>query len=123
LFIFANQPKLPKSGDLMKISFNWLKEYIELEQSVEEIADILTATGLEVENIDPLEPVEGGLEGLVIGEVLTCHKHPNADKLKVTTVNIGKEEPSRIVCGAPNVEIGQKVIVAPVGTTLYPKGD
>lgn len=123
MFIFANQPKLPKSGDLMKISFNWLKEYIELEQSVEEIADILTATGLEVENIDPLEAVEGGLEGLVIGEVLTCHQHPNADKLKVTTVNIGKEEPSRIVCGAPNVEIGQKVIVAPVGTTLYPKSE
>jgi len=105
----------------MKISFNWLKEYIELDQSVEEIADILTATGLEVESIDPLEPVKGGLEGLVIGEVLTCRQHPNADKLIITTVNIGKKEASHIVCGAPNVEIGQKVIVAPVGSTLYPK--
>ncbi len=106
----------------MKISFNWLKEYIELDQSVEEIADILTATGLEVESIEPMEPVKGGLKGLIIGEVLTCHQHPNADKLRVTTVNIGNGEPPHIVCGAPNVEIGQKVIVAPVGTTLYLKG-
>lgn len=104
----------------MKISFNWLKEYIELNQSAEDIGKILTDTGLEVETIEEFETVKGGLQGIVIGEVLTCEKHPNADKLKITTVDIGDGTISPIVCGAPNVATGQKVIVATVGTTLYP---
>ncbi len=106
----------------MKISLNWLKDYIALEESPQQIADTLTATGLEVEGIEEYEQVKGGLEGLVIGEVLTCEKHPDADKLKVTTVDIGGEEPSSIVCGAPNVAAGQKVVVATVNATLYPEG-
>ncbi len=108
----------------MKISLNWLKKYIDLPESEEEISQLLTATGLEVEGLEQFEKFEGGLEGLVIGEVITCELHPNADKLKVTTVDIGAEELSPIVCGAPNVAAGQKVIVATVGTTLYPfEGD
>ncbi len=106
----------------MKISYNWLKEYIQIHESPEKIGQLLTDTGLEVEGIDKIEPVEGGLHGIVIGEVLTCAQHSNADKLKVTTVDIGKDEPAPIVCGAPNVAVGQKVIVATVGTTLYPTG-
>ncbi|MEQ8924278.1 MAG: phenylalanine--tRNA ligase subunit beta, partial [Fulvivirga sp.] len=104
----------------MKISYNWLKEYIELNDSPEKIGKVLTDTGLEVESIEAFETVKGGLEGIVIGEVLTCEKHPNADKLKVTTVDIGHGQVSPIVCGAPNVAAGQKVIVATVNTTLYP---
>ncbi|MTI20881.1 phenylalanine--tRNA ligase subunit beta, partial [Fulvivirga sp. RKSG066] len=106
----------------MKISLNWLKDYIELDQPVEKISQTLTDTGLEVEGLEEFGKIEGGLEGLVIGEVLTCEKHPNADKLSITTVDIGTDSPSPIVCGAPNVAAGQKVIVATVGTTLYPKG-
>ncbi|MEM8568552.1 MAG: YtpR family tRNA-binding protein, partial [Bacteroidota bacterium] len=106
----------------MKISYNWLKQYIEIDEPAETIGQRLTDTGLEVEGIEKIEPVEGGLKGIVIGEVLTCEKHPNADKLKVTTVDIGNEEPSPIVCGAPNVAAGQKVMVATVGATLYPTG-
>lgn len=105
----------------MKISYRWLTQYIDLPPH--EIADLdeqLTQTGLEVEGIDKVEAVPGGLKGMVIGEVLTCEKHPNADKLRVTTVDIGAEEPSPIVCGAPNVAAGQKVIVATVGAKLYP---
>ena len=104
----------------MKISLNWLKEYISLEQSSEEICDILTQTGLEVEGFEQIEQIKGGLKGVVIGEVLTCGKHPNADKLSMTTVDIGLDTPSPIVCGAPNIATGQKVLVATVGTTLYP---
>lgn len=104
----------------MKIAYNWLKEYIKIEKSVEETADILTASGLEVEGIADFEEIQGNLEGLVIGEVLTCEKHQNADKLSVTTVDIGGENPSPIVCGASNVKAGIKVIVATVGATLYP---
>lgn len=104
----------------MKISFNWLKEYINIDQPAEEVGKILTDTGLEVETIEEFETVKGGLEGIVIGEVLTCEKHPNADKLKITTVDIGNGTVSPIVCGAPNVAAGQKVIVAAVGSTLYP---
>jgi len=107
----------------MKISHNWLKEYIRTDVPVEELGDILTNIGLEVEVVETFQSVRGGLEGVVIGEVLTCSKHPNADKLTVTTVNIGQDEPVRIVCGAPNVEAGQKVPVATVGTTLYPTED
>ncbi|WP_420385326.1 phenylalanine--tRNA ligase subunit beta [Roseivirga sp.] len=106
----------------MKISLNWLKQYINLTESPEEISKILTDTGLEVEGLEEVESVKGGLKGLVVGEVLTATPHPNADRLKVTTVDIGTDEPSPIVCGAPNVAAGQKVIVATVGTTLYPKG-
>ncbi len=105
----------------MKISYNWLKQYINTNLSPVEAGNILTGTGLEVESIEKIEAIKGGLEGVIVGEVITCEKHPDADKLKVTTVNIGKEETLQIVCGAPNVAIGQKVIVATVGTTLYPK--
>ena len=103
----------------MKISYSWLKDYIELEQSPEEVAEILTQTGLEVAGVEEVETVKGGMKGLVVGKVLTCKQHPNADKLSVTTVDVGSGEPLHIVCGAPNVAAGQKVVVAPVGTTLY----
>lgn len=108
----------------MKISYNWLKEYIDIPESAEEIGKVLTATGLEVESVEPEESVKGGLKGLVIGEVLTCAKHPNADKLSVTTVDAGGPAPLKIVCGAPNVAAGQKVVVAVPGTTIHPtKGE
>ncbi len=107
----------------MKISINWLKDYIKLEESPEAIGDILTQAGLEVEGIEKFEAVPGGLKGLVIGKILTCAKHPNADKLSVTTVDIGDGEATPIVCGAPNVAEGQKVIVATVGAMLYPAPD
>jgi phenylalanyl-tRNA synthetase beta chain len=103
----------------MKISYNWLKEYIDIDLEATEVARYLTDTGLEVEGIENVESVKGGLKGIVIGEVLTKEQHPNADRLSVTTVNIGKEEPLKIVCGAPNVEAGQKVPVATIGTILY----
>lgn len=107
----------------MKIALNWLKNYINITQSPEELSETLTNTGLEVEGIEEIETVPGGLKGLVIGEVKTCEKHPNADKLSITTVDIGEEEPVQIVCGAPNVAAGQKVVVAMVNSTLYPKPD
>lgn len=107
----------------MKISYNWLKQYVNTTKSPEELDKILTDTGLEVESVSKIEAVKGGLDGVVVGEVLTCEKHPDADKLKVTTVNIGEGEPLQIVCGAPNVAAGQKVIVATVGCTLYPNPD
>lgn len=107
----------------MKISFNWLKKYINTDLSVEEVGVIITDTGLEVEGLEEVESIKGGLEGLVIGEVLTKTKHPDADRLNVTTVNIGAETPLQIVCGAPNVDIGQKVVIATVGTKLYPNPD
>ena len=106
----------------MKISLNWLKEYIELKESPEEIAHLLTMTGLEVEGIETVETIKGGLAGVVIGEVLECKKHPNADKLSVTKVDVGEVALLPIVCGAPNVAVGQKVLVAKVGTTLFPQG-
>jgi len=104
----------------MKISYSWLKQYINISESAEEIGGVLTATGLEVESVEPFETVKGGLKGLVIGEVLTCAKHPNADKLSVTTVDVGGERPLHIICGASNVAAGQKVVVATPGTTIYP---
>jgi phenylalanyl-tRNA synthetase beta chain len=106
----------------MKISFNWLKTYISTDISAEEAGKILTDTGLEVEGIEKIEAVRGGLDGVLIGKVLTCEKHPDADKLKVTTVDLGTEI-VQIVCGAPNVAEGQTVVVATVGCTLYPKPD
>ncbi|MCG8318888.1 MAG: phenylalanine--tRNA ligase subunit beta [Cytophagales bacterium] len=106
----------------MKISLKWLKEYIEVKDKPEVLSETLTQTGLEVEGIEKYESVEGGLEGMVIGNVLTCEKHPNADKLKITTVDVGEQETLPIVCGAPNIAAGQQVVVAKVGSTLYPKG-
>ena len=103
----------------MNISYNWLKKYINTEKTPAEIAEILTSLGLEVGSVEEVETIRGGLKGLVVGEVLTCAKHPNADKLSVTTVNIGSGEALPVVCGAPNVAAGQKVVVATVGTTLY----
>lgn len=105
----------------MKISYKWLKSYIDAPLNPEETAKILTDIGLEVESFEKIESVRGGLEGVVIGEVLTCEKHPNADKLSVTTVDYGKG-PVQIVCGAPNVRAGLKVVVATNGCTLYPTG-
>ena len=104
----------------MKVSYNWLKDYIKTDLSPESMSEILTDTGLEVEGLEKVETIKGGLAGVVIGEVLTKVKHPDADKLNVTTVNIGEGEPLQIVCGAPNVEAGQKVVVVTVGSTLYP---
>jgi len=106
----------------MKISYNWLRDYIDTKLSVEEISHLLTDIGLEVEAVETFESVKGGLKGVVTGEVKTCERHPNADKLSVTTVDVGGEELLNIVCGAPNVAVGQKVVVATIGTLIY-KGD
>lgn len=103
----------------MKVSHKWLLNYINTDLAPGEIATYLTDTGLEVEGVEEIETIKGGLKGVVIGEVLTCVQHPNADKLKLTTVNIGVEAPLQIVCGAPNVAAGQKVPVATIGTTIY----
>lgn len=104
----------------MKISYNWLKQFVKIDKTPQELSLILTDIGLEVESVDKVQPVVGGLAGLVIGEVLTCAQHPNADRLRITTVNVGGSENLQIVCGAPNVGAGQKVVVATVGTTVYP---
>lgn len=106
----------------MLISYDWLKQRIHTDKSAEEIGTLLTGAGLEVEGIHTFDVVQGGLEGIVIGEVLTCERHPDADRLSITTVDIGAGEPSQIVCGAPNVAAGQKVVVATVNSTLYPTG-
>lgn len=103
----------------MKISLNWLKQYITFDLPAEETGKLLTSCGLEVESIESFETIKGGLKGLVIGEVLTCEKHPDSDHLHLTTVDIGSDTPLNIVCGASNVAAGQKVIVATIGTTLY----
>lgn len=103
----------------MKISYNWLKQFINTNKTSEEISSLLTDLGLEVEGIEKFESIKGGLQGVIVGLVLSCEKHPNADKLKITTVDIGAESPLQIVCGAPNVAVGQKVPVATIGTTLY----
>jgi phenylalanyl-tRNA synthetase beta chain len=104
----------------MTISYKWLSEYLPVTVEPERLSRILTSIGLEVESLSQFEEIKGGLKGLVIGEVLSTEKHPNADKLTLTKVNIDDKEPLSIVCGAPNVAAGQKVIVAPVGTTIYP---
>ncbi|MGF1925459.1 MAG: phenylalanine--tRNA ligase subunit beta, partial [Bacteroidia bacterium] len=104
----------------MKISYSWLKQFIQTDKTPQEISLILTDIGLEVESLEKVQPVVGGLEGLVIGHVVACIQHPNADRLRVTKVDVGLEEPLQIVCGAPNVGINQKVVVATVGTTVYP---
>jgi phenylalanyl-tRNA synthetase beta chain len=105
----------------MKISYNWLKQFIKTDWDSEKTASMLTDLGLEVEGIDKYQSVKGGLQGVVVGHVLSCEQHTNADKLKVTTVNIGTETPVQIVCGASNVATGQKVAVATIGTILYDK--
>ena len=105
----------------MTISYNWLHEYLPVTIDPERLSKLLTSVGLEVESLERYESLKGGLQGLVIGEVLATEKHPNADKLTVTKVNIGLGDPLQIVCGAPNVAAGQKVVVATVGTTIYPK--
>ena len=104
----------------MKISYNWLKSLIEINESAEEIGKLLTDTGLEVEGIEEIESIKGGLKGFVVGEVLTCETFMVKEKqLSLTTVSIGAETPSTIVCGAANVRAGQKVIIATLGTTIY----
>jgi len=103
----------------MKISYNWLKQFIKIDWTTEKTSELLTDLGLEVEGLDSFQSIKGGLEGIVVGHVLTCEQHPNADRLKLTTVNVGADIPLSIVCGAPNVAEGQKVAVATIGTTLY----
>jgi phenylalanyl-tRNA synthetase beta chain len=103
----------------MKISYNWLKEYAKVDLPPEKMAELLTGCGLEVESLERWSPVRGGLEGIVVGEVLTCVKHPGSDHLSLTTVTIGAETPLKIVCGASNIAAGQKVAVATIGSTLY----
>ncbi len=103
----------------MKISYNWLKQFIKLDWSAEKTGELLTDLGLEIEGIESYQSVKGGLEGIIVGKILTCEQHSNADKLKVTTVDIGTDTPLQIVCGAPNVAAGQLVPVATIGTTLY----
>ena len=103
----------------MKISYNWIKDYLKIDLEPAKVAEILTSIGLEIDGMEEWESVRGGLKGVVIGEVLTCKKHPDADKLSVTTVNIGSDQPLNIVCGAPNVAAGQKVPVATVGTIVF----
>ena len=103
----------------MNISYKWLKEYVDFDLTAQQVADALTSTGLEVDALEEVQSIKGGLKGLYVGKVLTCEPHPNSDHLHVTTVNLGKGEPSQIVCGAPNVAAGQKVIVADLGCVLY----
>ena len=107
----------------MNISYNWLKKFIDFDLSPLELADALTSIGLEVGGVEEIQAIKGGLEGLVIGEVLTCEPHPNSDHMHVTNVNLGTGEPVQIVCGAPNVAAGQTVIVATIGTKLYDGDD
>jgi phenylalanyl-tRNA synthetase beta chain len=104
----------------MTISYNWLSEYLPIKVAPEKLSKILTSIGLEVESLERYEDIKGGLKGLVIGKVIACTKHPDADKLNITSVEIGNDQPLQIVCGAPNVAVGQKVIVALIGTTIYP---
>lgn len=104
----------------MKISYNWLKQFISTDKNPNELSQILTDIGLEVEGVEEIQGIPGGLTGLVIGEVKTCQQHPNADRLRITTVDVGEASLLHIVCGAPNVAAGQKVVVATVGTTVYP---
>lgn len=103
----------------MNISYNWLKDYLDFDLQPDEVAATLTSIGLETGGVEEVQTIKGGLEGLVIGEVLTCEEHPNSDHLHITTVNVGGAEPLQIVCGAPNVAAGQKVVVAVNGTKLY----
>ena len=103
----------------MNISYNWLKEYVDFDLSVEEVAKALTSIGLEVDDVEEFQTIKGGLKGIVVGEVLTCEPHPNSDHMHVCSVDLGEENPVQIVCGAANIAAGQKVMVATIGTTLY----
>ena len=103
----------------MKVSYNWLKDYIDIDKPVDEVSEILTNLGLEVEKVEDFESIKGSLEGIIVGEVLSCKKHPNADRLKLTNIDLGKEGKFEIVCGAPNISKGQKVAVATVGSVIY----
>ncbi|MBO7318049.1 MAG: phenylalanine--tRNA ligase subunit beta, partial [Bacteroidales bacterium] len=103
----------------MNISYNWLKKYLDFDLTPEETSAALTSIGLETGGIEEVQTIKGGLEGLVIGKVLTCVDHPNSDHLHITTVDLGDGNPTQIVCGAANVAAGQHVVVATVGTTLY----
>ena len=103
----------------MEISYKWLKEYVDFDLTPQETADVLTSCGLEVDSLEEVQTIKGGLKGLYVGKVLTCELHPNSDHLHITTVDLGKAEPQQIVCGAPNVAAGQKVIVADLGCVLY----
>ena len=103
----------------MKISYKWLRRYIDTDLSAEKIAELLTFGGLEVESVELVETVKGGFKNYVVGNVETCQMHPNSDHLHITTVDVGEQEPLHIVCGAPNVAKGQKVIVAKTGARVY----
>ena len=103
----------------MKVSYNWLKDYLDIDKPVDEVSEILTNLGLEVEKVEDFESIKGSLEGIIVGEVLSCKKHPNADRLKLTNIDLGKKGKFEIVCGAPNISKGQKVPVATIGSTIY----
>ena len=105
----------------MKISYNWLKQFLDIDWDARKTGELLTDLGLEIEGIEAFESIPGGLKGVVVGHVLSCGQHPNADRLKLTSVDIGADAPVQIVCGAPNVAAGQKVPVATIGTTLHTK--
>ena len=106
----------------MNVSYKWLKEYVDFDLTPDEVAAALTSVGLEVDGVEEVQSVKGGLKDIVVGEVLTCVEHPNSDHLHVTTVNQGSGDPGQIVCGAPNVAAGQKVVVATIGAKIY-EGD
>ena len=103
----------------MKVSYRKINEFLDLQLTAMDAATVLTATGLEIEGVETVDDIQGGLRGLVVGAVITKTQHPNADRLSITTVDIGEDEPLQIVCGAPNINVGQKVAVATVGTWLY----
>ena len=103
----------------MKVSYNWLKDYLDIDKPVDEVSEILTNLGLEVEKVEDFESIKGSLEGIIVGEVLSCKKHPNADRLKLTNIDLGEKGKFEIVCGAPNIEKGQKVPVATIGSVIY----
>ena len=105
----------------MRISYNWIKQFLKIDSSSEQVSEMLTDLGLEVEIVEKYQSVKGGLEGVVVGHILTCEKHPDADRLKITTVDLGNGAPVQIVCGASNVDAGQKVPVATIGTKLFDK--
>ena len=111
-----------KTRFLMKISYNWIKEIVDFNLSPEETSKLLTDIGLEVEKSEIYESIKGGLNGIIVGEVKKVEQHPNADRLKITHVDIGEENWQQIVCGAPNVALNQKVLVAIPGTTIFPTG-
>jgi len=103
----------------VKVSYNWLKDYLDIDKPVDEVSEILTNLGLEVEKVEDFESIKGSLDGIIVGEVLSCKKHPNADRLKLTNIDLGEKGKFEIVCGAPNIEKGQKVPVATIGSVIY----